>query len=83
MTIKTEIEKLGATVDLHHDCMVIKSSKVHGAEVESHGDHRIAMMCAVAALGSDSPVVINDAECVSKSYSEFFDHIIKLGVIVK
>lgn len=83
VTIKAELEKLGAVVVLHHDCMVIKGGMTHGAEVESHGDHRITMMCAVAALGADSPVVINGAECVSKSYSEFFDHIIKLGVSVK
>lgn len=83
MTIKTEMEKLGAVVDLHPDCIVIKGSPVHGAEVESHGDHRIAMMCAIAALGADSPVAINGAECVNKSYNEFFDHIIKLGVMVK
>jgi len=83
MTIKAEMEKLGVVVDLHHDCMVIKNSRVHGAEVESHGDHRIAMMCAIAALQADSPVVINGAECVSKSYNDFFDHIIKLGVVVK
>ncbi len=83
MTIKTELEKLGVVVDLHHDCMMIKGAQVHGADVESHGDHRIAMMCAIAALGADSPVAINGAECVNKSYNEFFDHIIKLGVKVK
>ncbi len=79
LTIKTELEKLGAAVDLHPHCMVIKSGKVRGSEVESHGDHRIAMMCAIAESG----VEINGAECVSKSYSEFFDHIKKLGVAVK
>lgn len=81
-TIKTELEKLGAVVDLHPDCMVIKSGEIRGAEIESHGDHRIAMMCAIAALGAGSEVGINGAECVSKSYSEFFDHIIRLGVKV-
>ena len=83
MTIKAEMEKLGAVVDLHHDCMVIKGSPIHGAEVESHGDHRIAMMCAIAALRADSPILINGAECVSKSYNDFFDHLKKLGVTVK
>ncbi len=82
LTIKNELEKIGAVVDLHPDCMVIKSGKIRGAEVESHGDHRIAMMCAIAALGAESEVGINGAECVSKSYSEFFDHLIRLGVKV-
>lgn len=83
ITIKTELEKLGAVVNLHPDCMVINGAPVLGAEVESHGDHRIAMMCAIAALRADSPVEINGAECVSKSYSDFFNHIIKLGATVK
>ncbi len=83
ITIKSELEKLGAKIDLHPDCMVIKCGAVHGGEVESHGDHRIAMACTIAALRADSRVVINDAECVSKSYNEFFEHIIRLGVLVK
>ncbi|HOP62280.1 MAG TPA: 3-phosphoshikimate 1-carboxyvinyltransferase [Spirochaetota bacterium] len=82
-TIKTELEKIGGEIELLPDRMIIRGAPVTGGEVESHGDHRIAMACAIAALGASSHVAINGAECVSKSYSEFFDHIIKLGVSVK
>jgi 3-phosphoshikimate 1-carboxyvinyltransferase len=40
--------------------------------VDSHADHRIAMSLAVAALRADAPVKITGAECVSKSYADFW-----------
>jgi 3-phosphoshikimate 1-carboxyvinyltransferase len=43
-----------------------------GVVVDSHGDHRMAMSLAVAALNASSPVTIRGAECVSKSYSDFW-----------
>ena len=52
---------------------------VHGgqrfaaAELDSFGDHRIAMAFAVAALAADGPSVIKGAEAASISYPEFFD----------
>lgn len=44
-----------------------------GGEVDSAGDHRIAMSAAVAALRATSPVVIHGAEAVNKSYPGFFE----------
>ena len=44
-----------------------------GVTVESYGDHRMAMTLAVAALISDGCVTIHDAECVAKSYPDFFE----------
>ncbi len=49
-----------------------------GVVVESHGDHRMAMSLAVAALNAQAPVIIRDAECVSKSYSDFWTDFDKL-----
>ena len=43
-----------------------------GAEIESFGDHRIAMAFAVAALFADGETKINDAECAGVSFPEFF-----------
>jgi 3-phosphoshikimate 1-carboxyvinyltransferase len=54
--------------------------KLHGAEVDPHNDHRIAMACAVAALGAEGETVIQDAECVKKSYPRFFIDLQRLGV---
>ena len=45
---------------------------LHGATVESGGDHRLAMAFAIAALGASSPVTIEDAGCVAISHPSFF-----------
>jgi 3-phosphoshikimate 1-carboxyvinyltransferase len=45
---------------------------LHGAEIDPHGDHRIAMAFAVAALGAHGETRIRDAECVAVSYPDFF-----------
>jgi 3-phosphoshikimate 1-carboxyvinyltransferase len=70
--IKQEYEKLGIEVRLEDDAMYIRGGEIHSAEVNSHNDHRIAMSLAVAALRSDGEITIRDAECVSKSYPDFF-----------
>ncbi len=61
------------------DEMLIEGGKVHGAVVSSHNDHRIAMMAAVMALGSNGPVTITGAEAVAKSFPEFYDLLASLG----
>ena len=48
------------------------ATRLRGAEIDPHGDHRIAMACAVAALGADGESVLRDAGCVAVSFPEFF-----------
>ena len=52
--------------------MRIRGGQAHGAHTRSHGDHRMAMSLAVAALRSDEAVEIEGAESVAKSYPGFF-----------
>jgi 3-phosphoshikimate 1-carboxyvinyltransferase len=51
---------------------VTGGTALHGAHVESGGDHRLAMAFAIAALGASSPVTIDDAGCVAISHPSFF-----------
>ena len=44
-----------------------------GGEFTSHHDHRMVMALKVASLGADSPIVIDDEACVSKSFPQFLD----------
>ena len=44
-----------------------------GGEFTSHHDHRMVMALKVASLGADSPIVIDDEECVSKSFPQFLE----------
>ena len=48
-------------------------TRPRGGRIESRGDHRIAMLGAVAALGSQEGVEIEEAECVAVSFPGFFE----------
>ncbi len=79
LTLQEEAGKLGVQIDLQGDTMVIHGGRVTGGESEAHRDHRIAMAAAVLALQAGKPVTIHGAECVNKSYPEFFNDLKKLG----
>ena len=72
-TLKEEFGKLGIEIDIDGDKMIITGGRCTGGTIFSHEDHRIAMACAVAALGAEGPVIIEGAGAVAKSYPEFFD----------
>ena len=77
--IVTELGKLGANINVTENCLTIQPCKnIRSATVDSHNDHRIAMMLAVLGLSSES-LTIKGCECVSKSYPEFFDVLKYLG----
>ena len=78
-TLQSEFEKLGLSVNLEQDKMIIHGGTLAGGTVFSHQDHRIAMATAVAALGSKAPVKITAAEAISKSYPGFFDDLSAVG----
>lgn len=73
-TMVTELTKLGAKVTETEDGMIIQGgTPLHGAVTESFNDHRIAMSMAVAGLVADSPVTIENAECVDISFPDFYE----------
>lgn len=83
VTLQTEFAKLGIRIDLNEDTMLVYGGTgIHGSEVFSQHDHRIAMACGVAALCANGPVTITDAEAVSKSYTDFYAHLKHLGAKV-
>lgn len=74
--VVAELKKLGADIEATEDGMIINGpTKLHGASLQSYGDHRIGMMAGVAALIADGPVEIDDADCIAVSYPAFFEHI--------
>lgn len=81
--IVSEFKKMGGSVKIEKDCMIIRASSLTAAKVDPHGDHRMAMACAVAALRSSGPVEIDNAECINKSYNEFYGDLAKLGAEIK
>lgn len=69
--LATELAKLGAGVEAGSDFLKIRPGKYQGAEVETYGDHRMAMSFAVAGLKIPG-VKIKNPECVEKSFPDFF-----------
>jgi 3-phosphoshikimate 1-carboxyvinyltransferase len=70
------LKRMGATVDERPDGLKVegrRAGKLHGAEIDPHGDHRIAMAFAVAGLAAEGPTVIRGAECAGVSYPTFFE----------
>ena len=72
---------LGAQVEEGADSLTFvgADSLPGGAEVSAHNDHRIAMMAAIAATGCEAPVTVTGAECVAKSYPDFWEEYARLG----
>lgn len=79
--VTSELNKLGAKIIEKEDGLVITGvEKLQGGvEVWSHKDHRIAMTLAIASTRCEKPIVINDYECVAKSYPNFFEDFKALG----
>lgn len=69
------LNSMGATITPTADGMIIKGKSVlHGARVNTFGDHRIGMMTAIAALlVADGEVELDRAEAINTSYPSFFD----------
>jgi 3-phosphoshikimate 1-carboxyvinyltransferase len=82
LTLQQEFGKLGIDIRFQDDLMLVKGAPAIGnATVSSHGDHRVAMACAIAALRAGAPVTITGAEAVNKSYPSFFNDLQLLGVV--
>jgi 3-phosphoshikimate 1-carboxyvinyltransferase len=76
------LNALGAQVEEQPDALQITGvSSLHAGRADSCNDHRIAMMLAVAATRADGPVTVCGAECVRKSYPNFWEDYAALGGI--
>ena len=71
-SLKSEFEKLGATIAISEDKMMIEAGNLIGNNVHAHNDHRIAMALAVAGITASNETIIEQSECVSKSWPNFF-----------
>jgi 3-phosphoshikimate 1-carboxyvinyltransferase len=69
--LKTELTKCGAKVEEKGDTLTVYPSQLHGAEIETYNDHRMAMCFAVLGLKVPGIKIINPA-CVKKTFPNFF-----------
>lgn len=76
------LRRMGAQVEERPDGLRVegrKAGKLHGAEIEPHGDHRIAMAFAVAGLAAEGKTVIRDADCAGVSFPTFYEELDRLA----
>jgi len=68
------LRAMGAVVTEHEDGLDVPGGqKLHGAEIDSGGDHRIAMAFSIAALRAEGKTIIHGADCASISFPEFYE----------
>lgn len=73
------LSAMGAHVTATEDGMIVEGGHpLHGAVIDSHLDHRIAMTFAVTALGADKETIIQGADCVNISYPGFYEDLERL-----
>jgi len=76
--VATEARRLGAEVEEHADGLTIRPGALHGAEIQTYDDHRMAMSFALVGLRIPG-VRILDPECTGKTYPGFFDDLKRLA----
>ncbi|WP_396158515.1 3-phosphoshikimate 1-carboxyvinyltransferase [Flavobacterium sp.] len=81
--LKTELEKVGAKVSITENSLTLEPSDTINPDIKikTYQDHRMAM--AFAPLALKTPLIIEDAEVVSKSYPTFWDDLTKIGFTIE
>ena len=70
-----ELRKVGAQVEEGPDYLKITPpERISSAAIDTYNDHRMAMSFSLAALG-DAPITINDPQCVSKTFPDYFEQL--------
>ncbi|MBU2922824.1 3-phosphoshikimate 1-carboxyvinyltransferase [Winogradskyella psychrotolerans] len=79
VALKTELEKLGAQVEITENALHLKASNkiTTNVSIATYNDHRMAM--AFAPLGLKTTLAIKNAEVVSKSYPQFWEDFKTIG----
>ena len=79
-TTRQELTRLGARIEELPDGLIIEGpSALEGAEVDSRGDHRMAMCLGVAGLIAEGTTVVHDASCAAVSDPWFWSEIARLS----
>lgn len=72
-SMKHNLKNMGAKISVDKDDIIIEGVRqLKGARLKSFGDHRTCMAASIASLAAKGPSVIDDTECITKSFPEFF-----------
>ncbi|MFG6495144.1 3-phosphoshikimate 1-carboxyvinyltransferase [Fictibacillus sp. UD] len=79
-TVVNELKKMGADIEATEDGMIINGkTPLHGAAVQSYGDHRIGMMLSIASCISEGETTLTNSEAIAVSYPSFFEQLKSLA----
>jgi 3-phosphoshikimate 1-carboxyvinyltransferase len=82
--IVTELRALGASIDEQDDGFIVQGpTRLHGALVQSHGDHRLAMAMIVAGLVADGETVVEGIDVIADSFPGFVELMRELGAEIE
>ena len=82
-TMAEGLSRMGAHIEVGPDSISIGGGHLRGAEVNSHGDHRVAMALTVAGLVASGRTVVQGVECIATSYPRFAEGLRNLGADVR
>lgn len=77
--MKAELERMGGQVEELSDGLVVQHSKLRGADVDGHDDHRVIMALAIAATAASGSTRIHGCGAVNVTFPTFFDCLVRLG----
>jgi 3-phosphoshikimate 1-carboxyvinyltransferase len=78
--VAENLRRMGAEVEEYPDGLRVAGRQtLRGAEIDPHGDHRIAMAFAVAGLRAQGTTLIKDSACVDISFPGFFDTLARVA----
>jgi 3-phosphoshikimate 1-carboxyvinyltransferase len=80
--LRTELTKCGARVEEHGDTLTVHPGPLHGAEIETYNDHRVAMCFGMLGLRVPGLRLAKPA-CVRKTFPNFFGKLAELGTVIK
>jgi 3-phosphoshikimate 1-carboxyvinyltransferase len=74
-----ELLKMGADIEELPDGLIVRHSRLKGAVVNGHNDHRVVMALAIAAMIADGETVIETAEAANVTYTDFVNDFRSIG----
>ena len=80
--LRTELGKCGAKVEESGDTLTVHPGPLHGAEIETYNDHRVAMCFGMLGLRVPGMRLIKPA-CVRKTFPNFFAKLAELGTVIR
>jgi 3-phosphoshikimate 1-carboxyvinyltransferase len=82
--VVAELRALGASIEERDDGFMVEGpTRLRGAQVRSHGDHRLAMALVVAGLVAEGETVVEGGDVIADSFPGFVSHLQELGAEIE